>query len=46
MADLGTWSSIVEIREQEEEFGREEGWNMEMRAIDKGGWKKEMDKRI
>ena len=29
MEDLGTWPIIVEVSNKEEEWLREEGWNME-----------------
>ena len=44
--NLGIWPSTVEIGEQEKELGREEGWNIEMRAMDRGEWREKMDKKI
>jgi len=43
--DSGIWPGIVEIGKQKEELGKKEGWNMEMRAIDRGEWEK-IDKKI
>jgi len=43
---LGIWPYTVEIGEQEEELDREEGWNMEIRAMGRGEWKEKRNKRI